>query len=151
MADPGSSRVEARPRTPVHLWIVGVLALLWNLLAAFDYTATQTRWEPYMAQFTEEQLAYFYGFPAWVVAVWAIAVWCGLLGAIGLLLRKKWAVWLFGLSLVGLALSTVYNFGMSEGAAIMGTAGVIFTVIIWIVAIALLWYARRMAAKRVLQ
>ena len=58
---------EARRRTPVHLWIVGVLALLWNLMGAFDYLATQLQLESYMSQFTEEQLAYFYGFPSWAV------------------------------------------------------------------------------------
>lgn len=151
MAEPGSSRVESRPRTPVHLWIVGVLALLWGLMGAFDYTATQVRWEPYMSQFTEEQLAYFYGFPAWVVAAWAVAVWCGLLGAIGLLLRKSWAVWMFGLSILGLALSTVFNFALSDGAAVMGTVGAVFTIVVWILAIALLLYARRMAARGVLR
>ena len=31
----------ARPRTPVHLWIIGVLALLWNMMGAFDYLATK--------------------------------------------------------------------------------------------------------------
>lgn len=151
MADPGSSRLEAHARTPVHLWIVGVLALLWNFMAVFDYSATQFRWEPYMDQFTEEQLAYFYGFPAWVVAAWAIAVWSGFAGSIALLLRRRWAVMLFALSLVGLAVSTVYNFVLSDGAAVMGTFAVIFTAVIWIVAIALLLYARRMAARGVLR
>jgi hypothetical protein len=33
----------------------------------------------------------------------------------------------------------------------MGTAGVIFTVVIWIVAIFLLWYARSQAAAGVLR
>lgn len=151
MAVAGSSRVDAHPRTPVHLWIVGVLAFLWNLMAVFDYTATQLRWEAYMGQFTEEQLAYFYGFPAWMVAAWAIAVWSGFAGSIGLLLRRRWAAMLFALSLAGLAVSTVYNFVLSDGAAVMGGGAVIFTVVIWIVAILLLVYARRMAAQGVLR
>ncbi|HLE83884.1 MAG TPA: hypothetical protein VJG13_06065, partial [Thermoanaerobaculia bacterium] len=86
VAEAGASP-RGRSRAPVHLWIVGVLALLWSAMGAFDYLATQTRWEPYVGQFTEEQLAYFYGFPAWVVAAWAIAVWGGLLASIALLLR----------------------------------------------------------------
>ena len=57
---------------------------------------SQLRLESYMSQFTPEQLAYFYGFPAWAVAAWAIAVWSALLGSLCLLLRKAWAVWLFG-------------------------------------------------------
>jgi hypothetical protein len=30
-------------KTPLHLWIVAVLALLWNAVGAFDYVATQLR------------------------------------------------------------------------------------------------------------
>lgn len=149
VAEAGASP-RGRARAPIHLWIVGVLALLWSAMGAFDYLATQFRWEPYVGQFTEEQLAYFYGFPAWVVAGWAIAVWGGLLASIALLLRKSWAVWLFALSLVGLTASTVYTFGLSEGREMMGTTGTIFSVVIWIASIFLLWYARGQAKKGVL-
>ena len=34
-----------------------------------------------MANFTQEQLDFFYGFPQWLIAFWAIAVWGSLLGA----------------------------------------------------------------------
>ena len=30
-------------KTPVHLWIVGILALLWNAVDAFDFLATQIK------------------------------------------------------------------------------------------------------------
>ena len=30
-------------RTPAHLWIVGILSLLWNCFGAYDYTMTQLR------------------------------------------------------------------------------------------------------------
>lgn len=141
---------EARPRAPVHLWIVGVLSLLWGLVGAFDYLATQTQMESYMGHFSDEQLAYFYGFPSWMVAAWAFGVWGGLAGAVGLLLRKRWAVWAFAVSLVGLAVSTLYNFVLSNGAEVMGSGAVVFTVVIWLVAIFLFLYARAMAARGVL-
>lgn len=50
--------------TPTHLWVVGALALLWEAMGAFDYLATQVEWAFYTGQFTDEQLACFYGFPA---------------------------------------------------------------------------------------
>ena len=99
----------ARARTPVHLWIVGVLALLWNMMGAFDYLATKLQLDFYMSQFSEEQLAYFYGFPAWVVAAWAFGVWGALVGSVGLLLRRKWSVWAFAVSLAGMAVSTIFT------------------------------------------
>jgi hypothetical protein len=140
-----------RSKAPLHLWIVGILALLWNTMGAFDYLATEMELEAYMSQFTEEPLAYFYGFPAWVVAAWAIAVWGGLLGSIGLLLRKSWSVWVFALSIVGMVITTIYNFGMTNGAEIMGTGGAIFSALIFIIALFLFFYSRKMAANGVLR
>lgn len=138
-------------KTPIHLWIVGILALLWNSVGAFDYLATQLRLESYMSQFSPEQLDYFYAFPAWVVAFWAFGVWGAVLGSIALLLRLGLAVWLFAISLVGMIGSSIYNFGLSNGAEIMGQTGVIFSVVIWVIAIALLVYSLKQAKNGVLR
>ena len=59
---------ELNTRAPRHLWIVGVLAVLWNAVGAFDYSASQLRLDFYMSEFTPDQLAYFYAFPAWAIA-----------------------------------------------------------------------------------
>lgn len=142
--------MNQRVKAPVHLWIVGILAVLWDAGGAYDYLATQYRIESYMSQFTEEQLAYFYAFPAWMKAAWAVGVWGALLGSIFLLLRKSWAVWLFGASLLGLAVSSVYNFLLTDGLAVMGEGGAVFTVVIWIIALFLFFYARAMAKRGVL-
>ena len=47
----------APARVPVHLWIVGVLALLWNGFGCFDYLLTNLKNETYLRQFTADQLA----------------------------------------------------------------------------------------------
>ena len=65
-------------RTPVHLWIVGVLATFWNAFGCFDYLMTQTRNEQYLANFTDPQRVYFESFPVWMEAAWACGVWGGL-------------------------------------------------------------------------
>lgn len=137
-------------RTPAHLWIVGVVSLLWNAMGAFDYTATKLRLDFYMGGFTPEQLDYFYNFPAWATVGWALGVWGAFAGSIGLLLRKAWAVQAFGISLAGLAISSLYNVVLSGGMEVMGAGGVAFTAVIWIVAILLFVYARAQARRGVL-
>ncbi len=77
-------------------------------------------------------------------------MWGAFVGSIGLLLRKRWAVWAFAASIAGMVVSSVYTFGLSEGVKIMGTGGAIFTAIIWVVAIFLLLYARAQAKRGVL-
>ena len=51
-----------RTKTPWHLWIIGVVALLWSAIGAFDYVMTQTKNESYMGMFTSEQLEFFLRF-----------------------------------------------------------------------------------------
>ena len=144
------SKGAVRSRAPVHLWIVGVLALLWNAIGAFDYLATELKLDFYMSRFTPEQLAYFSDFPAWAIAGWAFGVWGGLAGAVGLLLRRKWTVWAFVVSLVGMMVSWVYTLVLSNGAEMMGTEGAVFGAVIWVFAIFLLLYARAMTKRGVL-
>ncbi len=141
---------ETNSRAPRHLWIVGILAVLWNAIGAFDYSASQMRLEWYMSQFTQEQLDYFYGFPAWAVATWATAVWASLLGSLALLLRRTWAVGLFAISIVAMVITAIYNFGLSDGITIMGSGAVAFTALIWAIAFFLYFYARAMARRGVL-
>jgi len=137
-------------KAPVHFWIIGVVSLLWNSVGAFDYSASQLKLDFYMSQFTPEQLAYFSGFPAWAIGAWAVGVWGALLGSLALLLRKSWAVVLFGASLLGLATSTVYNYVLTDGIEAMGEGGAMFTAVIWVIALFLFFYARAMAKRGIL-
>jgi hypothetical protein len=141
---------ENRLKTPWHLWVIGIIALLWNAVGAFDYLATKLQYEPYMSAFSQEQLEYFYAFPTWAVACWAVGVWGALLGSLALLLRKSWAVFLFGASILGMLGTTIYNFVLSNGAAIMGDGAVAFSAVIWVIALFLYAYSLAMAKRRVL-
>jgi hypothetical protein len=137
--------------TPVHLWVIGVLALLWNLMGAFDYLATQLKLDFYMSQFSQEQLDYFYGYPAWATAGWALAVWGALAGSVGLLLRKRWALWAFVVSFAGMLVSMLYSYVLSNGMELMGGPGIlIFSMVIFVVAVFLVVYCHLMAKRGVL-
>ena len=137
-------------KTPVHLWIIGIISLLWNMVGAYDYLMTQTKNASYMAKFEQVQLDFFYGFPIWVVATWALAVWGGVLGSILLLLRKGLAVPVFIVSLAAMVITAIYNFGLSNGMDVMGSGGFVFSVVIFIISLGLWLYSRAMRARGVL-
>lgn len=141
---------EHTGKAPLHLWIIGVLSLLWNAGGAFDYLATKLQLDFYMSQFNEQQLAYFYGFPTWMVVCWALGVWGAFFGSIALLMRKAFAAWLFGISILGLLGSSIYNFVLTDGAEQMGEGALPFTIAIWVIALALFFYATAMVKRRVL-
>ena len=104
-----------------------------------------------MSKFTPEQLEYFYAFPSWVVAAWAVAVWGALLGSLALLLRKAWAVWLFGVAILGLAITSLHTLVLTNGVEIMGREAAMFTAVIWIISLFLFFYALAMAKRGVLR
>lgn len=145
------SDAAAAMRTPWHLWVVGVISLIWNAFGAFDYLMTRSGVDWYVANFTPEQAAFMDAYPLWVDIAWPLGVWGALLGSIGLLMPKGWAVWMFALSLFGLLLATIYNFVLTDGIAVMGgTPVVIFNIAIWAIAILLLVYAVAMRSRGVL-
>ena len=144
--------MDGSAKTPLHLWIVAVLATVWNAFGAFDYLMTQTRNEAYLANFTDPQRAYFDSFPLWMEATWAFGVWGGLAGSLLLLARSRYAVEAFAISLAGLAISTVYQYVLSTPPPEMKSGAMIaMNLAIWAVAIGLLVYALRMRRKGVLR
>ena len=132
----------AENRTPAHVWIVGILALCWNAFGCVDYTMTNLKNPAWLAKMTADQIAYMNSLPGWLTAFWAIGVWGGLIGAILLLMRNRYAVWAFGLSLVGAVVGIGYQLFIAKMPASMkaGAMGFMPWVII-IIAALLYWYA----------
>jgi hypothetical protein len=138
-------------KAPWHLWVVGVVSLLWNSVGALDFVMTQTKNAAYMSGFTPAQLEFYYGFPFWVVVAWGIAVWGGVLGSLLLLFRKSLAVHLFASSLICIVLTCIHNYALSSGFEIMGGAkALIFSAVILVIGVLLLVYSWSMRKRGVL-
>lgn len=139
-------------KTPVHLWIVGIFALIWNAGGAYDYVMTQTENADYLAMLTDAQRAFLDQGPVWFEAAWAVGVWFAVIGALLLLLRSRLAGSAFAVSLAGLVVSSVYSFGVADRTGMEMSAGQIgFTAAIYIVLILLWVYARAMTRRGVLR
>lgn len=142
-------------RTPTHLWIVGILALLWNAFGCYDYLMSRMRDTDYMQKMMPDldpqaMLAYTDSFPIWVSFGWGLGVWMGLAGAVLLLVRNRYAVHAFGLSFVGAVLGLGYQMAnpMPGLEGFMATGMPIFIIL---VALGQFLYARAQRAKGVLR
>lgn len=93
---------------------VAFLALLWNLLGASAYLMDVTTSPEAVARMGDAERAMYAARPGWFVAAYACAVWAGVAGSLGLLLRKRWATPLFLLSLVGLIAQDIALFSRPE-------------------------------------
>jgi hypothetical protein len=100
---------------------------------------------------TDAQMAFMHGYPAWMIAVWAIGVWGSVLGTLLLLLRRRWAFHAFAVSLAAVALSLIYSYVLSNGAEVMGPTGAIMNVLITAGCAIFTWYSWRMTAKGLLR
>jgi hypothetical protein len=139
-------------QAPVHLWIVGILALLWNGYGSYGYLMTKTANSAFMARMPAEQLAYMESLPGWLSAFWALGVWGGLAGAILLLFKSRYCVWAFGLSLVGAVVALGYQVFLTDRPASMTEgAMVVFPWVIILFAAFLLYYSWAMEKRGVLR
>ena len=132
----------AETKTPVHLWVVGGLSLLWNGLGCLDYLMTETANRTYLARMPTDQIAYMHALPAWLTGMWAIGVWGGLAGSILLLMRSRYSVTLFALSFIGAVIGLGYQVFLTTMPISMraGLMGIMPWVIV-IIAGFLLWYS----------
>jgi len=142
-------------RTPAHVWIVGILSLLWSCVGCVDYVMSRMRNTDYLKAMMPDvdpnaMLAYTDGFPIWASFGWGLGVWLGLAGSIALLMRSRHAVLAYGLSLVGAVLGLGYQL-MNPMPGIEGFMATGMPILIILIAAALFWYARAQAAKGVLR
>ena len=138
---------------PGWYWVVSIIGLLWNLLGVlifFWYTVFMEMMmtpevlaavpEAERAQM-EQQMQMLAATPLWVNVAYGIAVFGGLLGCLLLLMKRKLAVPVFGLSLAGVVAQNVYGLGMAKSQEILGATAFIVPSIVVVFGIILLMTA----------
>lgn len=95
---------------------VAIIALLWNLIGCAAYLSDVMLTPEAIAAMSPDQQALYAARPVWAVAFYAIAVWGGALGCVGLVMKKRWAKGPLLASLLGLIGQDIALFGMSPVA-----------------------------------
>ncbi|NDK37900.1 hypothetical protein DT603_03485 [Pseudoxanthomonas gei] len=128
-------------------WVIAFIALLWNLIG-MAFFVMQVRLTPEMlAAMPAAQRAVYAATPAWINIVFGVAVVSGVLGAISLLLKKRWAVPLFLVSLLAIVVQLLGAYAVTPVWQSSGAAGLALPVMLVVIALYLWWYARDAAAK----
>ncbi|MDZ4775302.1 MAG: hypothetical protein SGJ23_00780 [Alphaproteobacteria bacterium] len=127
--------------TPWHFWAVVVLGLLWNGFGVFNFYGSMTMDDAALqaAGMTAAQIDYFRAMPGWTTVAYAVGTIGALIGTILLLLRSKWAMHVFALSLAGFLATRVYMYALSDGATVMPSFGIDAAILAGCVFF--LWYA----------
>jgi hypothetical protein len=144
---------NAPVKTPWHLWLVGVVAVLFNLIGVVDFAMNLAQGPKYLQSMgmTPEQIAHYQQMPGWMLVVWAVGVF-GAFGASLLLVgRKALAFSVFVVSLLAFLLSLVYTYLLTNGGALMGPQMAMTSAVIALLLVAFSLYARFMAQRGVLR
>ena len=134
-------------RVPGWYWAVALAALLWNGFGCFMYLSQVGMDPAEMAKLPAVQQEVWRAMPAWAVGAYAIAVWVGLLGAVGLLLRRRWASAAFAVSLAAVVVQFGWTFLGTPIIARMGPSAAAFPAFIFLVVALLLWFSKRAAMR----
>ncbi len=119
-------------RTPWHVWLIGVFALLFNAIGVFDFVMTLVQGSEYQvsAGMTPAQIAHYQAMPAWMTVDWAVGVFGAFLASILMLMRKKLACPVFVVSLAAFLVSLLYTYVLTAGGAVMGQQMAIVSAVI---------------------
>ena len=137
--------------TPKGFWLIAILLVAWNIIGVMNYWASVTATPESLAaqEFNAEQIEFLLAMPSYYAAVFALAVWSGLVGAVLLLLRKALAVPVILFGAVMVILSFTLDF-TSGSFAMLGGAYVGIMTVVLIIALFSAWFARQMKARGIL-
>ncbi len=135
--------------TPLY-WLISIVALLWNFMGVIAYLGQAYMSDDALKMLPEENQLYFSNVPAWVTAAFAVAVFGGFFASIGLVIRKKWAYFLFVISFLALVTQLVYNFFIQNYIEMSGSQ-MIIPVISFIVALFLIYFSKQKLQQGVLR
>ena len=132
-------------------WFIGVIALIWNGMGVNAYLQQAFKTEASTAGLNADQIALLDGIPAWMTALFAIAVFGGIFGSIALLMRKKIAASLLIVSFLAAAIQQLYwLFGTNVTKVFSEKMPYLMPIMIIVFAAFLVWYSKDQKGKGVL-
>jgi hypothetical protein len=141
----------------VSFWVISVALLFWGLGGASIYIAYFIETPAEFAQ-TAETAAnrqayaeYIAAIPWWAIAVGLIAAVTRLLGAIGLLLRRAWALSLYIISVVFFLVALFRAFVLANVSSVMSASHISVEFVFLALSIFAVWFARANKSKGILK
>ncbi len=131
----------------LFFWIIGILALLWNLMGVSAFVMQSSNSEAWRSTQTPEQLRIMDALPSWYMIVFGVAVIASAIACILLLMRRKYAEVVFLIALVAVLIQSGYNLFVNEAKASYTAGQYAMLAFIPIVSALLYWYAGRCRKK----
>lgn len=132
-------------------WIIGVIAVIWNLMGVSVYLMQAYLTDSYTEAYTPEQLEIITNAPSWAVGAFAIAVFAGFIGSVLILLRKRLANIVLSISFVGIMVQFIYNFFIANSMEVFGPAATVQPIITIVFGLFLVIYTKNKIKEGILK
>jgi hypothetical protein len=126
---------------PGWFWAVAVVALLWAVAGCYAYLSQVSMEVADMQALPAAQRDIWMAMPAWVTGAYAAAVWVGLTGAVGLLLRRRWARTAYIVSLAAVLVQFGWTFIATDILNSVGLSAIWFPLCIIAIGALLVWFS----------
>lgn len=141
----------------VSFWVISIALLLWGVggtsiyIAYFVETPEEFALTAETAANRQAYAEYIAAIPLWAIAVGIIAAVTRLLGAIGLLLRRAWALSLYIISVVFFLVALFRAFVLANVSSVMSGPHISVELVFLALSIFAVWFARENKSKGILK
>lgn len=126
---------------PKWFWAVAVFFLLWNLMGVGSFFQHTFITDEALQALPEAERNLYNSYPLWTIIAFAIAVFGGIIGSIGLLMKKKWAKPAFIVSLVAIIPQMTHNLFFTNAREVYGPGTEVMPVLIIVFGVFLVWFS----------
>ena len=138
--------METIIRSPGRMFTaVAIVAIVWNLIGVFLFIMQVTLSPAAIASMPPAQQLVYLAIPAWTNVAFGVAVLSGLIASVALLLKKRWAVPVFALSLLAVLVQAAGNYLATPMWRVTGPAGLVMPLLVAGIALYLWRYAANAA------
>ena len=107
-------------KIPKWFWVVAIFFLLWNIIGVLSFFGHTFISDEALAKLPEKERELYGEYPIWTTIIFAIAVFGGLLGSLGLVFKKKWSKLVFIISLCAIIPQMVHNVFFTKSIEVYG-------------------------------
>jgi hypothetical protein len=138
-------------KPPTWYWVVSVILFLWMLMGIAAFAMDLMMTPEMTAALPEPQQRLLAARPSWLMYVYALATGTGLIGGLGLLLRKGWAIPALLVSFITVIFQMGYTLVGLDAIGILGAAmAVPFPAFICVMGGVAWWFARMAKGKGII-
>ena len=140
---------QMKIKIPVWFWVIAIFFLLWNIMGVFSFFSHTFISEEALSNLPKTERELYGDYPLWTTIVFAIAVFGGLIGSVGLILKKKWSRSAYIISLCAIIPQMIHNIFFTKSIEVYGLGqATTMPIMVVVFGIFLVWFSNMAITKK---